>query len=218
MLLSRWQITARREKGRLVLEVPAQAPLFRLGEQALFQIGWPIGALVLPVYLTGWIDNPFLWLLLTLLAVGAWMIPWFYGWTRIIYWLWGTETITIQSGAVEVERGFRRWVRRARYTGTKDASWRVSPWKHHALDWRGRIGFFGLYGPRKPGGALTFSDGRRAVRCGRNFGTRKARIVLRLVREFLGQPAEGEPPEKTPSWLVVIDEETPRKTPRRISR
>jgi hypothetical protein len=193
MLQSRWEITQRRHEDRLLLEIPAQVPLKLLLLMGVWLALWPIGILLIPVYLDRWIEHPGLWLVLALLAVILWMVPW-YRYLRMLPYLWrGRERITIRPGLVEIERGVGRCIERQCYAGVDPASWRVSPWKHHVRDWQGVMspasGGPGLWAP---GGALTFTHHRRAIRCGRNFGTRRARVVLHEIQEFLGVSVERE--------------------------
>lgn len=213
VLLSRWKITVRRSPDRLVLEIPSQVPARVLAWLALFLVMWPVGALVLPVELGEWVGYRPLWLVLSVLAVGLWMAPWLHYLLRGDYWLRGRETITIRPGRVEIERGVGRRIRSWVYEGIRSSSWRVSPWRHHVHDWHHPPGAYGLQGPRRCGGALTFTHERRAVRCGRNFGTRKARVVLREIQRFLGEPTTEQPPRTPPKWLRMVGEEPPGSEP-----
>lgn len=183
-LISRWEPRIRRHADRLVLEFPAQTHGKLLVFAILWLLFWPLGALVLPTYYAPWIESRPVFLGVTLLLAGLWMLPWLYTLWLLYYLFSGSEKVSIRAGSVEIERGARPFLKRHRYDGVEPASWRVSPARNHIRDWQG-IMSGGRPGPLCEGGALTFTYNRRAVRCGRNLGTRKARVLLRTIQEFL---------------------------------
>ena len=166
------------------MEIPSQVHGKLLALMVPWLVLWPLGALVVAAYLMRWIDNRWLLLPAMLLVAIVWLLPWlrFLGMMR--YLLGGLETITIRPGSVEIARGAGRSIARQQYDRVDPASWRVSPSQHHVRDWQG-IMSPGPPGPTTPGGALSFTYNRRAVRCGRNFGTREAGVLLREIQEFL---------------------------------
>lgn len=183
-LISRWKPRIGRHADRLVLEFPAQTHGKLLVFLALWLLFWPLGALVLPSFYASWIESPRAFLAVTLLLMGLWMLPWLYTAWLLYYLFRGTERVTIRAGSVEIERGARPFLKRRRYDGVEPSSWRVSPAEHHVRDWQGILSG-GRPGPLAEGGGLTFTYNRRAVRCGRNLGTREARVVLRAIQQFL---------------------------------